>query len=55
MKTAARDPIRLVAAPPSRPELVRLSTLEAEGDYLLGRQETGGLILRLWRVRQKNL
>ena len=42
------------AAPGSQPELVRLSTVEAEGDYLLGRRENGGLLLQLWRVGQKN-
>lgn len=40
--------------PPTRLEAVRISTLEAEGDYLVGRLETGGLVLRLWRVGKKD-
>ena len=33
--------------PPTRLDLVRISTLEAEGDYLLGRLEGNNLVLRL--------
>ncbi len=40
--------------PPTRLDLVRISTLEAEGDYLLGRLEGNNLVLRLWRVGEKD-
>ena len=39
---------------PTRLDLVRISTLEAEGDYLLGRLEGNNLVLRLWRVGEKD-
>jgi D-alanyl-D-alanine carboxypeptidase len=39
--------------PATRLEMVRISTLEAEGDYLLGRLEGNNLTLRLWRIGQK--
>ena len=40
--------------PPTRLDMVRLSTLEAEGDYLLGRLEGNKLVLRVWRVGEKD-
>ena len=40
--------------PPTSLDVVRISTLEAEGDYLVGRLETSGLVLRLWRVGKKD-
>lgn len=42
------------ATVPRRVGLVRLSTLEAEADYLLGRITAGSLKLSAWRVGQKN-
>lgn len=40
--------------PPTRLDIVRISTLEAEGDYLLGRLEGNKLVLRLWRIGEKD-
>jgi len=40
--------------PPTQLDMVRISTLEAEGDYLLGRLEGNNLVLRLWRIGEKS-
>ena len=40
--------------PPTSLDMVRISTLESEGDYLVGRIEDNILVLRLWRVGDKN-
>jgi hypothetical protein len=42
------------APPPTVLDLVRISQLEAEGDYLLGHLYNTSLMLRLWRVAEKD-
>jgi D-alanyl-D-alanine carboxypeptidase len=38
---------------PARIDILRLSTLESEGDYLSGHLESGNLTLRVWRVAER--
>lgn len=38
---------------PQRIDILRLSTLESEGDYLSGHLESGNLMLRAWRVAER--
>ena len=41
------------AVAPSQIDILRISTLEAEGDYLSGHLESGNLVLRAWRVAER--
>ena len=41
------------AIAPNRLDILRLSTLESEGDYLSGQLENGSLKLRAWRVAER--